>query len=88
MSVMERRLQLLLDQGRYARVEAEARRSGRSVSAVIRAAIDVYFEPGAVARQEAAARFLALTEDVEGPEPDWAETKSLLESNPKLDAIP
>ena len=41
-----------------------------------------------MARQEAAARFLALTEDVEGPEPDWAETKSLLESNPKLDAIP
>ncbi|PZU44665.1 MAG: antitoxin [Arsenicicoccus sp.] len=45
MSVMERRLQLLLDAERFARVSEEAERSGRSVAAVIREAIDVRF-PG------------------------------------------
>ena len=43
MPVMERRLQLLLDSGRYRRVAAEAERSGRSVAAVIREAIDFRF---------------------------------------------
>ena len=45
MSVMERRLQLLLDQERFAKVEAEARASGRSVAAIIREAIAATLRP-------------------------------------------
>ncbi|WP_022923661.1 ribbon-helix-helix protein, CopG family [Serinicoccus marinus] len=45
MSVMDRRLQLLLDAERYARVSQEAAASGRSVAAVIREAIDARFAP-------------------------------------------
>lgn len=40
MAVMERRLQLLLDEERYRRVADEAERSGRSVAPVIREAVD------------------------------------------------
>lgn len=62
MSVMGRRLQLLLDQERYDRVAAEAQRSGRSVAAVIREAIDLRFvgEQDAV-RMASAAELLAMT---------------------------
>lgn len=41
---MERRLQLLLDRHRYELVAREARRSKRSVAAVIREAIDQKFD--------------------------------------------
>lgn len=59
MSVMERRLQLLLDAERYARVAEEAESSGRSVAAVIREAIDVRFPGGGeAARMEAGRDFL------------------------------
>ncbi|MCE1178287.1 MAG: ribbon-helix-helix protein, CopG family [Micrococcales bacterium] len=62
MSLMERRLQLLLDSDRYGRIAAEAERSGRSVAAVIREAIDFRF-PGLDdrVRVEAAQELLALT---------------------------
>ncbi len=64
MSVMERRLQILLDQQRYDRVAREAARTGRSVAAVIREALDLRFpddlEPS---RAAAAAALLALTRD-------------------------
>ena len=58
MSIMERRLQLLLDQERYDRVAAEAEQSGRSVAAVIREAIDVRFESSHRERRAAAATHL------------------------------
>ena len=45
MSVLERRLQLLLSHDQYDRVAAEAGRSGRSVNAVVRDALDRYLEP-------------------------------------------
>lgn len=41
MCMYERRLQLLIDQGRYERVAAQARRRRVSVAMVIRDAIDV-----------------------------------------------
>ncbi len=59
---MERRLQLLLDQERYDRVAAEASRSGRSVAAVIREAIDLRFDDAAGARQHAAGLVLELAQ--------------------------
>lgn len=52
---MERRLQLLLDQARYEYVAAEAERSGRSVAAVIREAIDLRYESTRDQRRAAAA---------------------------------
>ena len=66
MSVLERRLQLLLSHDQYDRVAAEAGRSGRSVNAVVRDALDRYLEPehswtGGV------EVFLALTESL-GPD--------------------
>jgi Ribbon-helix-helix protein, copG family len=78
MSEMERRLQLLLDQQRYALVEREATRSGRSVSAVIREAIDFRFDNEVSARMAAGEWLLAHSSQVTGREPDWAETKALL----------
>ena len=86
MSVMERRLQLLLDQERYNRVEEEAKRSGRSVAAVIREAIDLRFDASTGARAAAARELLRMTAGRAGTgtEPDWAETKALMEA--ELDA--
>lgn len=58
MSVMERRLQLLLDARRYELVSKEAQRSGRSVAAVIREAIDLRFTQDDTERRMRAARAL------------------------------
>lgn len=81
MSVMEKRLQLLLDQERYARVAAEAQRSGRSVAAVIREAIDFRFDVDLRAEQRSAAarRLLERSANPTGHEPDWSETKAAME---------
>lgn len=54
---------------------------------MIRGAIDAYFERDLDIRMAAAARFLAFPMDP-SPEPDWAETKRLLEEDPRLDSIP
>lgn len=68
---MERRLQILLDAERYERVANEATRSGRSVAAVIREAIDFRFpDDEDAARTRAAAALLAMSEE---PEPGPAE---------------
>lgn len=77
---MERRLQLLLDQERFDVVAAEARRSGRSVAAVIREAIDVRFAGDARVRAQAAADFLACRDTREGREPDWPDIKAAMEA--------
>lgn len=80
---MEKRLQLLLDQERYDRVAGEAARSGRSVAAVIREAIDMRFaDAEADARRAAAgASFLAMTAepDLEEPAMSWPEIKAEME---------
>ncbi|MFP5345575.1 MAG: CopG family transcriptional regulator [Actinomycetes bacterium] len=71
MSAMEHRLQLRLDDERYAAVEAEARRSGRSVAAVIREAIDYRYLPDAARRRQAGRRLLAVSTGRQEREPDW-----------------
>lgn len=83
MSVLEKRLQVLLDADRFARLEAESRSTGRSVGAIVRGAIDLHFAHlGAEATRAAAAhRLLELTDATSGAEPDWAETKALLEGS-------
>lgn len=79
MSVMERRLQLLLDQARYDRVAQAATSSGRSVSAVIRDAIDVAYPPGDDARRQALREFLTMTIPAAGRGESWAEIKREME---------
>ena len=63
MSVMEKRLQLLLDARRWELVSREAERTHRSVASVIRESIDTHFATEAqdARRAEAARRFLAMT---------------------------
>jgi Ribbon-helix-helix protein, copG family len=78
MSTLERRLQILLDQERYSKVEEEAARSGRSVAAVIREAIDLRFAPGASARSAAAVEFLAMTSAPTEPGEDWSDMKAAM----------
>lgn len=86
MSVMERRLQLLLDQARYDRVASEAERSGRSVAAVIREAID--FRYPVDDRAAAARELLAMTSTPGGEEGvDPAELKAAYELE-LLDRLP
>lgn len=66
MSLLERRLQLLIDQERYARVASEAERTGQSVSGVIRNCIDTALPAEPQRRRiDAASRFLELAGNYE-----------------------
>lgn len=78
MSVLDRRLQVLLDQARFDRLEREARSTGRSVGAIVREAIDLHFaDVGAgERRRRAAAALLAVVDD--GPGEEWADVKAAL----------
>ena len=80
MPVMERRLQLLLDQERFDRVRREAESSGRSVAAVIREAIDVRFPSRDEERAAAMRRFLEMTAEGSGKSESWAEIKAEMEA--------
>jgi len=84
MATMTRRLQLLLDEGRYIRLERRAKRRGTSVAAVIREAIDTTF-PDEDLDRERAVQFLLDAEPM--PIEDWPvlkrEIDELLEPNPR-----
>lgn len=72
MSTLERRLHVLIDEERHARLAEESRRTGRSVGEIVRSAIDLHFdEDRDKARRAAAARFLLATADTS---PGTAET--------------
>jgi hypothetical protein len=58
MSMLNRRLQVLLDDARYRRLEAVARRRRVSVATVVRDAIDHDLGSPALARAAAGKRFL------------------------------
>lgn len=78
MSVLERRLQILLDQERYSRLEREARQSGRSVASLVREAIDLRFNSARSGRADAGRRLIAEFTDHDADEPDWQVTKAEL----------
>ncbi len=59
MHMLERRLQILLDENRYQRVAAEAKHRGVSVASVIREAIDRALPATAPQRQAAGERILS-----------------------------
>ncbi|MGL5816870.1 MAG: hypothetical protein ACRCYR_04865 [Phycicoccus sp.] len=74
MSILERRLHVLLDATRYDRLEAEATSSGRSVAAAVRQAIDDHVDGDSsdVERRAAAARrLLANSDDGHTPGESW-----------------
>ncbi|OLT20374.1 antitoxin [Pseudonocardia sp. CNS-139] len=69
MCMLDRRLQILLDEERYQRIAALARSRGVSVAAVVREAIDRGL-PAEPARRSAAARVLLAAEPMAAPEPE------------------
>lgn len=84
MSTLSRRTQLLLDEERHHRLAEEARRTGHSIGALIREAIDVRFEleEQAERRSAAASRLLSAPRPSD-PEPDWSEVeRELLDASP------
>lgn len=81
MSVMERRLQLLLDQERYDRVAAEAASRGASVASVIREAIDVAFPAADAERWRVLGELLDETAVAGAEEPTWDSTRALMEAD-------
>lgn len=80
---MGKRLQLLLDQERYDLVAGEAQRSGRSVAAVIREAIDTRFDDSDRGRHKALLEFLEMTACPNADEPfmDWPQIKAEMEQD-------
>lgn len=71
---LSHRLQVLLDDERYERLQRAAAASGASVGELVRRAIDRELPPPAGERRAAAKRLLASTPPA-GREPDWEETK-------------
>jgi hypothetical protein len=69
MSMLDRRLQVLIDEERWARLEREADRRRVSVSVLVREAIDQRFPSGADERR-AALQMVLDAEPMEVPEPD------------------
>ena len=69
MSVLERRLQILIDEDRHRRITAIARERGVSVATVVREAIDRGLaDPGD--RRRTAGRRLLDADDMAVPDPD------------------
>ncbi len=59
MRMFSRRVQILIDEERYTRLEREASRTHRSVAAAIRDAIDRAYPPDLEAKRAAVDRILA-----------------------------
>lgn len=83
MSLLEKRLQVLLDEGRFARLQAESRDTGRTVGAIVRSAIDLHFSTAgaSTARAAAARRLLDRADSPHEAEPSWASSKAALEAD-------
>ena len=69
MCMLNRRLQILIDEPRYRRLQSEARERRTSVAAVIRDAIDQVF-PAGLSRRSTAARVVLGAEPMAVPEID------------------
>jgi hypothetical protein len=69
MSMLDRRLQVLIDEERWTRLEREADRRGVSVATVVREAIDQRFPTHADERRRALQAILDA-EPMEVPEPE------------------
>jgi hypothetical protein len=81
MCMLDRRLQILIDDARYRRLEAVARERRLSVAAVIRDAIDAALPADLAKKERAAAALLAaepmlVPETVEGLKAELDEPRS------------
>jgi 16S rRNA U516 pseudouridylate synthase RsuA-like enzyme len=72
MPFLGHRLQVLLDEGRYRRLEQRAAEQGRPVAALVRDAIDMAFPSQATARRQAGKGLLDMPPMAVG---DWDEMK-------------
>ncbi len=68
MSMLERRLQVLIDERRYARLAAHAAERNLSIGAVVREALDQLI-PAASAERSAASRAILAAEPMAVPAP-------------------
>jgi hypothetical protein len=78
MHMLNRRLQVLVDDARFERLAEESKRSGAPVGELVRRAIDREFPTvGRQAERERAGReLLAMPPPPgQGPEPDWNDQK-------------
>jgi hypothetical protein len=78
MHMLNRRLQVLVDDARFERLAEESKRSGAPVGELVRRAIDHEFPArGEQAERERAGRALLEMPPPpgEGPEPDWQNQK-------------
>lgn len=74
--MLNRRLQVLVDDERYERLARESERSGAPVGELVRRAIDHEFPQASDrAKRERAGRELLAMPPPPGPEPDWEEQK-------------
>lgn len=69
MSMLDRRLQVLIDDDRWSRLEREAGRRGVSVGTLVREAIDERF-PGDQDRRRAALQAVLDAEPMDVPDPE------------------
>ncbi len=74
MSMLDRRLQILLDEERFQRISSLAKARGVSVATVVRDAIDRGL-PAAPARRAGAARRILAAEPMAAPGPDDLRTE-------------
>lgn len=76
MADLTRRLQVLLDEPRWTRLERRAQEQGTSVATLVRHAIDLAFPESELAAAHAAAAFLARDALDLG---DWESAKTLIQ---------
>lgn len=76
MDMLNRRLQVLIDDERHERLRREAERTGMPVGELVRRAIDRQYPP--VADRRAAGEYLLGLEAPAGPEPAWEVQKDML----------
>lgn len=81
MSLLERRVQLLLGRARYEQVQREAERTSQSVAAVIRRAIDRCLGAQLSVRAAAADRLLADSSDEAEAADEWSDIKTAIEAD-------
>jgi hypothetical protein len=76
MAEMTRRLQILVDEARWNRLEQQAKQRGSSVATLVREAIDIAFPGGEAEAGETARRILTRPPIDLG---DWSAAKSDIE---------
>ena len=74
MSILDRRLQVLIDGDRWSRLEREATRRGVPVAVLVREAIDERY-PGNAEERRAALQAILNAEPMDVPEPEQLRTE-------------